>query len=145
MSVLFHGRPQFDAWTASELRAAGADGPRFTVTEPFRIDVEGLGAVVVPRGTVTDWASIPAWARAYLADDDARILCPSLLHDFGYEKRGLLREDLPPLTRAGVDDLLRRGMLACFASAARARTVYLAVRLGGGARWGPTPKQEPAA
>lgn len=135
-------RPKFEALTAAELTARRIDGPLFILLEDFRVLVDGLGEVVIPAGFETDWASIPALVRAYLDGDDPRILIPSLVHDFLYARRGWWDAFKPFLTRQECDDVLRRLMIDCGASALRARVVYLAVRAGGASHW---PEAQPLA
>lgn len=130
-----HGRPQFEAFTAAELAERKVVGPLFRLLVDFRIEVDGLGEIVIPAGFETDWASIPGFARAYLSGDDPRILVPSLAHDWLYNQAGCFNVLEKPLDRQQCDDVLRRLMVFCGASNPRAYTVYLAVRAGGGSHW----------
>lgn len=130
-----YGRPKFEALTAAELAQRGVSGPLFVLLEEYHVDVDGVGRVSIPPGFETDWASIPPMCRAYLDDDDPRILVPSLIHDYLYSTQGEVTILAPRLTREESDDVLRRLMIFCGASAARALTVYLAVRIGGASYW----------
>lgn len=129
------GRPKFDALTAAELAARGLGGPLFRLVLPFTVEVDGYGAVLVPAGFETDWASIPPLARAYMDGDDPRILIPSLIHDFLYSRQGVIDPEEATLTRQECDDVLRRLMIFCGASSFRAYTIYAAVRIGGASHW----------
>ncbi len=134
------GRPKFEALTAEELAARGIDGPRFVLLEEFRVWVDNVGMVLVAPGFETDWASVPPMCRAYLDDDDPRILVPSLIHDWLYAASGEVTLLAQKLTREECDDVLRRLMIHCGSSRARALTVYLAVRIGGASHWGTASK-----
>jgi hypothetical protein len=100
-------------------------GSHCVTAEPFTAWFEG-GRVEVPKGFMSDYASVPRllW----------RILPPhmhpkaSILHDFLYsvEWRG---------SRADCDALFRAALLADDASKGAAWAYYIGVRIGGWATW----------
>lgn len=132
----FTGRAKFEALTAAEMRERPGSMQLFVVTAPLVFaSVRWARELVVPAGTETDFASIPAWAKAWLDDDDPRILSPSILHDRRYSVRGRGEPGETPMTRLEVDELLVEAMLSCFASPFVAGVVFRAVRIGGASHW----------
>lgn len=132
--------PQTRALTAPQLAARGIDGPIFVFLEDYRVEVEIDGVVreiFAPKGSETDWASIPPAARPFLNDDHRWILEPSVAHDRVYELMGRMFPGLE-LSRADADEILRVGMLVSGCPAWLARLVFLGVRAGGGSHWQPS-------
>ncbi|AUX78708.1 DUF1353 domain-containing protein [Sinorhizobium fredii] len=82
--------------------------------------------VKVPRGFVTDLASIPRplWS---ILPRQARYTYPAVLHDFLYW--------FQPCEREEADDVLRLAMEELDVPAATSSTIYGAVRMGGAASW----------
>lgn len=95
-----------------------------------------LGEIVVPIGTVTDFASIPAAALWYVDDDSPVILYPSVVHDYLYSLGGRL-PDGRTYTRAQADAVLREAMVKCGARLSQAEVVFRAVSWFGGKHWTP--------
>jgi hypothetical protein len=86
---------------------------------------EGL-RFTIPRGWVTDLASIPAGLRGML-DVNGASRCPALAHDWLYNTQ---RHD-----RAFADDVFRRALVFYGAAPSVARVYWLGVRAGGWAPW----------
>lgn len=122
---MFPNRPRFEAMLPHELKDKTVQ--LYVFTEPFTYNSPVHGSGVIPAGFTTDFASIPAFFRRYMDDDDPRILCPSLRHDHRYATRQIARKD--------ADLELVEGMEACGARWDQRKAVYTAVRLGGGSHW----------
>lgn len=86
----------------------------------------GLGAVIVPTGFVTDFASIPRLFWAVLAPDDDYMLA-AVVHDWLYWQQDLSREQADLALRSGMEEL----RIESWKTAA----IYRAVRLFGQAAW----------
>jgi hypothetical protein len=128
----FAERPALEALLPHEHEGPGAQ--LYQLLRDFTYESTLLGSITVPKGLVTDFASIPRLARAYLDDDDPRILCPAIVHDWLYTKAGHLFGK-PAYTRQQADLVLREAMLACGARPTMAWVVYRSVRLFGGGHW----------
>lgn len=103
----------------------------------------------IPRGFVTDFASMPWWALWFLDDESPAILRASVVHDWLYATCGLccaavagpgqgmmaVAGDMR-LTRRQADRVLREAMAASGATRLERWTVYLVVRVVGGFHWG---------
>ncbi len=85
-------------------------------------------AVVVPCGFETDFASVPKWFRHWIDNDEHWLVRPAVLHDWLYWQGRL--------PRSVCDAILRRACLSEGAPAWAAWTVWAAVRLFGGSRYG---------
>lgn len=83
-------------------------------------------AVVVPRGFITDLASIPVGLRNVL-DINGRSRKPAVMHDYLY--------CLQPCSRKQADELFRAALKAEGVSLPVRNAYYLGVRLGGAAYW----------
>jgi hypothetical protein len=82
--------------------------------------------VIVPKGFVTDLASIPSpfWA---LLPPAGPYSYPAIVHDYLYW--------FQPCDREEADEILRIAMKELDVSAATVTAIYEAVRLGGGSAW----------
>lgn len=85
-----------------------------------------LSRVDVPKGFVTDLASIPAifWT---LLRPDGEYAYPAIVHDFLYW--------MQTTTRAEADEIFRLGMQDFDVGKATVETIYRAVRAGGESAW----------
>lgn len=128
----FLGSLKLRALTLTELRSERATCQLWELLEPFTFE-NGAAVITVPAGFITDFASIPGFAKWYVDDDSPEILGAAVVHDFVYSRRGLM--DGIGLTRRDADTLLREAMLASGASRAKAWIVYHSVRLGGASHW----------
>lgn len=117
----FPERPQFEALAPHELNGT-TQLYVFTRPWPYR---SPRGDGVIPEGFVTDFASIPAFFRRYMDDDDPRILYAALRHDHRYKTGALSRQDADK-------ELAFDGMKALGARWDQRNAVYTAVRVGGG-------------
>lgn len=110
---------------------------RFLEDYVTRVKIDDVWSTVTNReGAVTDLASVPPITKNIIDDDDPRILFPSCPHDALYENGGKL-DDGTRVDRETVDEILRVGMVVRGASWWIARTVFVAVRVGGGKHWPP--------
>lgn len=138
--VHFIGRPVLEALTPQEVRARKSSAQIYRMYDDFSVelpsfglDVTRFGAIVIPRGFETDFASIPRFALWYVDDDAPCILYGAITHDYLYSIGGAL--PLRRLTREECDHILRICMLACGARTTQAAVVYRAVRLRGAPHW----------
>jgi len=108
----------------------------------FTTDI-GNTEITVPRGVVTDLASIPRWAWVLLPPDGPWVKA-AIIHDFLYATEGDGRAwerepSIKPVrvfTRAESDGVLLEAMANRNVGAIKRTIIYLAVRLGGWAGWG---------
>ena len=92
-----------------------------------------FGAVTVPKGFVTDFASIPSAAKAVIDDDAPTILFASAPHDklFAYPYSDSGRQ----LTLREVNALMAEAMYYCGSGALERLAVRTAVATGGALIW----------
>jgi hypothetical protein len=81
----------------------------------------------IPRGFITDLASIPRLLR-WMFSVNGISREPAVLHDFLYSTQ--------PCTRAEADALFLEALKAVGASAVECRALYWGVRMGGWVAWG---------
>lgn len=98
----------------------------------FRSDIAG-GVIVVPKGYVSDLASIPRFAWAiFMTPNDPRIELGAWVHDLLYEKRGAITlEDgrAVTLSRKDADRVLaHEAMVDLLATGPQRLAVYQALR-----------------
>ena len=135
-SKLFGGEIGFRAlWPWEEPQDTTKD-QLFVVTRELWFE-SSRGRIVVPEGLLTDMASIPQAVHAYLDAKAKTILAPSIVHDYLYEKRGVL-PDGRTFSRSEADDVLREGCLACGMRPAQAWVVRRMVGMFGGYRFAAT-------
>ena len=84
------------------------------------------GPITVPRGFVTDLASIPQIVRNLLDVNDAHRRA-AVLHDYGYVMQFLTRKE--------TDDMFLEAMEVCGVPAWKRYLMYSAVRTGGWIYW----------
>lgn len=104
----------------------------------YEVGAVGSGVmIVVPTGTITDFASIPRlfW-RLY--PPDGPWLKAAVVHDHLYKSRGnVLRVGHPcKFTRAESDDILREAMAVLGVGKVERLAIYSGVRVGGWKGWG---------
>lgn len=114
--------------TDLELRAT-AQPDFWAVVSPLVWESPGQ-RIVVPRGFLTDLASIPKFLRN-IFDPNGYAREPAVLHDWNY------RTHL--MTRAQCDQLLHDSLIACGESKTVAWCYKSGVRLGGAAPYGAHP------
>lgn len=124
----------------AQLAAMRSGKQLFTLLEPLAYVSPTFGAIVVPAGTVSDFASVPGIVKGYLDDDAPAILYASIVHDYLYGVGGAL-PDGRTFTRQQADAILREAMIASGARTTQAALVYAAVRAFGWRNWvAVTPK-----
>lgn len=87
--------------------------------------------IEVKAGTITDLASIPKIFRSFVQRSDHRTWAPSYIHDMLYIKKGKIGKKR--LTRRECDRIFYDALRCNGVSWMKARMMYLAVRIGGGA------------
>jgi hypothetical protein len=103
----------------------------------------GTDSITVPKGFVTDLASIPRWAWDILPPDGPWAKA-AVVHDFLYYTKGTGVWDrhpttltrATPYTRAEADWILRDAMRDRCVGALSRNIIYEAVRAGGEGGWG---------
>lgn len=87
---------------------------------------EALGAVAVPPGFVTDFASIPRifWS---ILPPDGDYTYPAIIHDYLYWEQ--------PVSRSDADTILKYAMEDFKVSAPKIAAIFSGVRAGGGIAW----------
>lgn len=138
VGLVINGGLATDWLTPDECRAAGSRVQLWRLRDPYSVVVPNRGVVTVPRGFVTDFASVPGWAQSYVGTEHPALNAPALVHDYGYARRGDMIPGHPPLTRAEVDELFRQMLLACKMRPSQAWVLHRAVRLGGASHWHPS-------
>jgi len=116
------------------MRGARSVPGEWVVFQPL-IYEGSLGQLTVPRGFITDLASIPKFMRGLLDVNDSHRRA-AVLHDFLYCAQHL--------TRKQADDLLLEAMEAIGVQAWKRNAMYAAVRVGGWAYWNKRANERPA-
>jgi hypothetical protein len=88
------------------------------------------GKITIPKGFITDGATIPRILWPILANTDPDILYASFIHDFLYAVHGKLPDRT--LTKDQADNILREQMIVVGAPRWKADIVYRAVHIFGG-------------
>lgn len=95
----------------------------FKLCDDFNVQVN-YSIYTVPKGFVTDLASVPRVMWAYYSPNDARTIPAAILHDFMY------RINLS-VTRKQADDIFYHALIKGGTSKAKAVKYYLGIRLFG--------------
>jgi hypothetical protein len=113
-----------------------ADGRNWIVKEPliYRVGISH-DSVIVPRGFVTDLASIPP-ALQSLIQQNGPYLLPAVVHDYLYWKQ--------TCTRSQSDHLLRLAMIESHVGKGHRTAIYDAVRAAGSFAWADNARQQAA-
>lgn len=109
-----------------ELHLVKLNGRNWRVVADYRYRSPALGTITVPAGFETDLASVPWWARCWIAaaGDLAK---PAVVHDWLYDARTSERW----MSRTTADRAFREAMRVRGVSRFLRTVIYLAVRLGG--------------
>lgn len=98
--------------------------------------------VIVPRGFLTDMASVPKIFWNLLAKDDPEYLKSALVHDWIYFNQGFIpvvnkrgQDENLNLKRSEADIYFREGAKVLGASWMKRNSIYWAVRMGGRSAW----------
>lgn len=129
----FGGKLTVDVLDAQDVAAKGSDVQLYTLTEELTYSSDALKAtIVVPRGFITDFGSIPRIVWSYMDPEDPSICWPSVVHDYFYKWNGWL-PNFPGriFTRLEADQLLKEAMELCGARWDQRAAVFAAVRAGG--------------
>lgn len=104
-------------------------GRTLRLAVPFTFRWKSLGTTIrIPAGFVTDFASIPRFARMVIPKL-GRYNKAAVVHDAIYQ--GVV----PGFNRYGADQAFLAGMVALGVAPWKRRLMYWAVRLGGWAAW----------
>jgi hypothetical protein len=121
-------------WPWEEAQRA-AKGPLFErIGGSLTFVSDKYGRITVPAGARSNGASVPGAAKWYLDNDDPRVAGPAEVHDYHYERAGMLA-DGRRLTREQIDEIFHEGLLACGMRPTQAWLVHRCVRLFGGSHW----------
>jgi hypothetical protein len=103
--------------------------------EPFRYVSAAWGPIDIPKGSFTDFASVPPSIHSVIDDDSPIILFPSAPHDFLFTKRpdknntrGWVN-NTKQLTLTQVNHVLTEAMAICGANLLTRNVVFAAVEL----------------
>lgn len=109
----------------------------------YRTEIGGAGVITVPKGFVTDLASIPRILTGALPPDGPwtqAAVCHDLLYftkgglNLVYGRKCITRAT--PYTRAESDDILREAMADLGVSVIQRNLIWSGVRVGGSSGWG---------
>lgn len=113
--------------------------PLWQLLSPLLYDSELLGTtVVVPKGYVTDFASVPRLPLTYLLAGDTAHEAAAI-HDWLYTAHGV---GLRPVSRREADAVFREAISASD-DKAPGFLMWLAVRVGGSGAWEAEPPIQP--
>jgi len=93
----------------------------------------------VPKGFVTDFASIPPLFRMWIAVN-GRHRHAATLHDYAYRHGGVMNGKNPDIktviwNRLEADDEFFHAMESCFVKSFKRNAMYQGVRIGGQSSW----------
>lgn len=124
------------AFSSEKLASLGVKRALYELQQDFVYVSPAFGTITVPKGYVTDFASVPRFAWVYLSPEDPVILFASVIHDYGYTLKGDLgRGDNLVLSRKAFDTILREIMEYCGARRSQAAFVYWLLRSFGWSHW----------
>lgn len=132
------------------LKVEFIDGEFWRLTDELSFYTSDLEyTIVVPKGFLTDFASIPRWAWPIIGHPTGPYGCAAVVHDWIYalsapELLGYLNSyvDLdPPLSRKEGDQMFLDGMEVLGIEWWRKTLMYSAVRVGGNGGWGENRKK----
>lgn len=115
----------------------------FSLAQSFDVCTTATGTpleISVPKGYVTDLATVPSLFSFVVENDSPVIIRPAVVHDDLYSCRGKLPS--VTLTRAQADAILVDGMKTLGANALQRNAVWCAVRVFGWQFW--RDKETPA-
>jgi hypothetical protein len=121
MNLGWHMTPR----TFVELRYLGEG--QYLVLKDIVVFIAPLTPMIIPKGLITDFASIPRFARWFISPDATWITVAALLHDVLYAGEWVDRQV--------ADSIFKQIMRYRKASFIKRNIVYFAVRLGGGFVW----------
>jgi hypothetical protein len=113
------------------------DGRHWCVVDGFTYrvgDPQGRYFITIPRGFVTDFASMPL--NIVFRSPGGKWDKPAVVHDLLY-RRGWIEHEQHrrPITRAEADQVFREAMEVAGVDPIRRTLIYAGVRLGGGKTW----------
>lgn len=113
----------------TELKMEESDDGNYELIDDLLFNDVKLGVIIVKKGFVTDFASIPSALRWLIKSDEYDIRAPSVIHDMLYS--------VPhTTTREEADSVLYRAMIARGAPKWKAGLVYAGLRVGGASHYG---------
>lgn len=99
------------------------DGYRYKTCDDYAMVIDGT-SYIVPAGFDTDFASIPKLLWWKIAPHEARLVAPSIVHDYMYACPG-------DITRKYADEVYYSALVASGVSGGQALQIYYAVRYAG--------------
>lgn len=102
----------------------------YRLEQAFVFNDPKWGAIEIPKGFMTDFASVPTMTKFIVDNDSPDVLFGSLPHDYLYKHKGVL-PDGRKLTRREADEVLREAMRATGAPEWMIFRVFWSVRVGG--------------
>ena len=98
-------------------------GYRYQTCSDYSINIDGM-PFIVPEGFDTDFASIPKFLWWKIAPHEARLVAPSIVHDFMYQCPG-------DITRKYADNVYYTALIQSGIPAGEALRIYYVVRYAG--------------
>lgn len=122
------------------------DGKRWLVAEEFTYRLcqpDGVQFVRIPRGFVTDFASMPL--NVIFRSPGGKWDKPAVVHDCLYKTASVSvegKQEPRPITREEADAIFNEAMEVAGVDPVRRWIIYRGVRLGGGRAWNQHRKAE---
>jgi len=112
--------------TRLKIEAIPGENTYVLIAPLIYISIKGK-KITVPLGFETDFASVPAFAKCYIDDNDFKIRSPAVMHDFLYtaQTRYLC-------TRIKADTLFREALIEQGMRKSKAWFIYYLLRWFGG-------------
>lgn len=114
------------------LKSEEVNRKNYVILEDLVLEDDEFGEIVVPKGFVTDYASVSVLQNIFLAPIFVLVADygdkASTVHDYLYTQTKLSRKEC--------DQVLYRGLLAEGLEVWRAKLFYWGVRIGGGSHFG---------
>lgn len=122
----------------SKLQLEEAGPGRFKLISLLFYEVRGLVNIIIPKGFVTDFASIPKAVQMMPGFEvNGLSRAPAVLHDFLYQRRGVFENmgRKVHFSRAQVDAMFRIALAECGVPWHVRWAMYMGVRVGGWLFW----------
>lgn len=119
------------------MRYEDIDGESWKLLEPLEYASDIAGTIVVPKGFLTDLASIPRFFHRAFPKSGLHNWA-AVVHDYLYAEQGLIKRDenkFLVLTREDCDRVFYEAMLVRGVSMWKAKSMFLAVKWFGGVAW----------
>lgn len=117
------------------------DGTRWRLARDLVFASGFVGAITVPRGFVTDFASVPRMPLLFAVFGD-RGHAAAVVHDWLYQTHQVGSPRTTPVTRDESDHVFHEALIEEGVAPWRARAMYLAVKFCGKAHWDSGPERK---